>query len=294
MVRSFALLALFVVVGLVVSQDINDDFRGTWLDNFGYTWSLCSTNGGDRVEGSYSEFGIIRGDLDTDRNQLTGSWYETAFYNDTACPYGDFTFRVNGNFITGNYACWDGSEGGDWNASRIIPQVIPSLQDCVVSADSGSLAGSWGITDLNIIDICISGNQFFGSYFNNGFPTYVYGDVFYNGKLLQGSTVQELDQDTIVTGGSLIALYNDGSLYSFNWRTPITQSHVIVGDSDYHKTIENVKRVSKSASKADCQQNEFLKLGDDEDQFMYYPSSGAECSLIVGVFAIFGLLVLVL
>jgi len=291
MVRSFVLLAL-LLVGFVVAQDISDDYRGTWLDNFGYTWSLCITNGGDRVEGSYSEYGLIRGDLSSDKKDLTGSWYETSFYNETTCPYGTATFRVNGNFITGNYACWDGSSGGDWNASRIIPQVIPSLQDCVVQADSGSLVGKWGLTDINVINLCITGNQFFGSYHNNGFPTYVYGDVFYNGKLFQGSTVQQLDEDTIVTGGALISLYDDGSLYAFNWQNPITQGRVLAANPDNHKTVQNVPRISSKSKNADCQQYDFLKLGDDEDQFMYYPSSGAN-SLIVSMVAMLGLLVLV-
>jgi len=271
---SFALVAL-LLVSAVSCQNETLGFEGTWIDNFGFSWSLCVTNNGASAAGSYSQFGLMRGDLTDDQTTLTGTWYETHFYSDDVCPYGDFSFHVDGNSITGEYACWDGTSGGEWSASRIHPVQDPALSDCVAGARNGDLEGQWALSDLTNFDICINGDQFQASYEVNNNPFYAYGDVFMSGRLLQGSAVEQLRGDNIKTYGTLISLFVDDSLFSFNWVTPITTPDVLAQNPAQYDTYQFVQRKSDSSPRADCARYNYLKLGDDEDDFMYYESESS-------------------
>jgi len=273
-----------------------DDFIGVWTDNFGYTLNLCLTNGGSRLEGAYNEFGLIQADVTDAGETATGSYYETSYFSSPLCSYGRFSFSVSGNLIVGTYACWDGLSGGDWNASRVIPQETPSLADCVVLAEGGSLKGQWAKSPQvqNNWDICINGDQFEASFTSNdGQPGYQWGDIFYDGRLLQGSYSLQLDEDGHRTkGGILLTLYQDGSLFSFAWKDPITTDGILnfYDPETYrqHQTLEFIQPTG-SASKKDCSRNKFLKTGDDADYFIGFDSISTSEVLSVSVLAVFAI-----
>jgi hypothetical protein len=278
--KGLLIVALILCSGVAYGQD--DDFIGTWLDNFGYTLNLCLTNDGTRLQGSYNEYGLIQMDVTDGGASAYGSWYETSYFSDTYCPYGKASFAVTGNTIVGTYACWDGTSGGDWNASRIVPQETPTLSDCAAIARKGSLEGLW-TRDGNVINdyaICVNGDQFEASFVTeDGNDGYQWGDVFFGGRLLQGSYSYILDKaGRRQVGGTLIGLFQDDSLFTYNWKKPIEDDNIFdyTSESNTHRTLRFVERAG-STSNGQCTRNKYLKTGDDADDFAgFVYESGAE------------------
>ena len=275
------------------------DFIGVWTDTNGYTLNLCLTNGGTRLEGSFNEYGLIQADVYDNGATAIGSYYVTNYFSSPLCAYGRFSWAVDGDQISGTFACWDGLSGGDWNASRVFPQQTPSLADCVILAEGGNLEGQWAKPPQlqNDWDICVHGDQFEASFVTDGGdPGYQWGDVFYNGRLLQGSYVIQTDELGHRTkGGILISLYQDGSLFSFGWTDPITQTAILDFEDTNSEGIEHRAltfiQPTGSATSSDCSRNKFLKTGDDADQFIGFDPLTVDAGeiLTVSIMAILAL-----
>jgi len=224
----FVLFVSCLLVTLAFGQD-HDGFIGVWSDNFGQTVNLCITEGQTKLEGSYNEFGLIQGALSDFGETANGFWYETFYQTDDECPWGEFTWHVNGNKITGHWSCFDGLSGGDWNLDRIIPQQRPSDAECFVLSNDLSgddIEGAWNLDQYigngDDWDICIDGDSFVASYGEPGTvgSTYQFGRLHEDNRIARGSYVTVADNyGNIQLGGSMIFLTEETGLSSFNCKS---------------------------------------------------------------------------
>ena len=271
--KSFYSVALVLVVFLAIVQLGESSFAGTWLDSRGYTISLCITKG-DKLQGSYQEFGIIQGDISKDGTTVQGTWYE-ARNPLSACPYGGFTFKLqNSNHWEGNFDCADETNADNyiWNGDRYSPDIVPSAIDCAILSDKGKIRGAY-VVDPSIStdwDICTSGGTDYTSSYecdsNLDCFGYEEGFIYENGRVLLGGFTNVYPDGNTVDGSAIVALLNDSTLVHFQWASPITEARVIA----YSQHVAEYDiAYSNTTGKSECNRNVEIY----SDLYLHFSSS---------------------
>lgn len=215
-------------------------FAGTWRDNRGYNISICVS--GNKLQGSYSEFGFVQATLSENGTTAQGRWYEArnpfAPSSSFDCPNGGFTWKLQSSSkFLGNYDCADTNEQDnfDWEASRFSPDITPTSTDCgELWSTNDDASGAWIIDPYipSYWDICIDKqtHKYHSSYeCDTSLDCYGYETGFWyeNGKILIGSFTNYYPDGNKADGAAITALLSDGSLVHYLWAEPVTVQHVL-------------------------------------------------------------------
>ena len=198
-------LVLFCLSACVAAQWTDS----TWTDNeYGGVMYLCFE--GSDVSGSYSQYGLVRGERDG--SQVTGNWYEVG---NGDCTSGSFVWNLasNGQSFSGYWTC-DGEDNRayDWNSNRLGGSATTNDVTCA-KLRPAPVSGTWFDGNYKV-DLCVAGDEYKSSYIvPNRARGYEEGVSHRNGVIATGQYTMSDGQQ----GLSLFFHMRDGRLGNFYW-----------------------------------------------------------------------------
>jgi len=221
-----ALSLLFLFVGACVCEDLSvpgslDNFEGSYVFPDGSYLYLCQD--GVKVEGSFSEKGILRGGVSgASSSLLTGNFWTAGT---GPCVTGTFSFILQSYGVNGSYVCNAITGSIPWTATR-TSNFRPSDENCALTIDSSSkknLEGRWINNDGLELNACFikptaTVDETFQGSLERVNSDGVIVDWFLNGfwvdsgRIFLGTWYQDLS-----AGAAIFYLRNNGNVDYFWW-----------------------------------------------------------------------------
>ena len=276
---------LLLCVALIVSaQRWTSSSWSDTVESGGYGGTLYICVDGSEVNGAYSEYGIIQGELFDSSSLLSGRFYEGgagAF----SCVTGSFSLKISndGQTFTGTYTCADDEDGTEypWDEQR-VGNTPTNLQCAVLGTELA--AGFFNDGEGYRNYMCIDDNDYEASYeLEDGTEGYEYGVVYSDG-LINSGVYQESDGSV---GISLFFSLPDGSVGNFYWE--IDDDGHIDTEEDANSDLHGYDLLNRAGTSTDADCYEFAEyaVNDFFNYYFYdYESSGAVVLSIAGVFTI--------
>jgi len=249
----------------------------SWTDTeYGGVMYLCFE--GQGVSGSYSQYGVLRGERDGLR--VEGNWYEVGPGD---CDNGNFVWNLasNGRSFTGYWTCADDDEAHDWNESILGGPATTNDVSCA-KLRPAPLGGTWFDGNYKL-DLCLIGDDEYKNSFilPSRVRGYEEGVQHRNGVIVSGQYTTSAGE----RGLSLFFHMRDGRLGNFYWS---------YDDLDQINTREDmfsnlhgfdILTRERDTTIVQCESNEYLLaaqpfLEDDE-------SANASTSLVASLVALF-------
>ena len=263
----------------------------SWTDSeFGGQFNLCFD--GSVVNGAYSEYGIVYGELSSDEMTISGNFYD-AGAGQFSCVTGSFELDIatDGNSFSGVYVCEDDGTSHDWSETLVGGSSSVSSYSCAVLSSS-SIAGSYyegeSYTSNNTTyytyeaDVCVDSSEYYLSYTYDNVEGYENGVSYRNGAI--GSGLYQNEDGTY--GISLFFRLANGELGNFYWEVDNGEIDTI---SDYDTSLHGYDVITKSgdASTTECEVNNSLAIYYFDAQVIAYESSSASTISVLMVLSSF-------
>jgi hypothetical protein len=271
----------------VLSIALGQSFDGTYADSeasggYGGLLHLCVND--DKIEGMYSEFGIVQGEVTG--NFASGEWYEPGVEGQE-CTTGKFSLTLSDDArgFRGFYTCSERpSELLDWVEEK-VNFTTPSDRACARLASSGVFEGNYQSVEENA-SICTDddGDVWYSSYtrFNSGdeVPGRESGHIVLDFRVVLGTFVEQNLLGTTMRflkrGGGISTVYYGIPFGEFPSAATINPQNQ---DPDYHAYFDST--FLSDADDEDCQHNRLVDYG--ENTFFSYPLTPDSSSNVLAV-----------
>jgi len=202
--------ALALLIGTSAGQWVNSSYTDS---RFGQETYFCIY--GSRVQGSYSEIGLIQGTVAGEL--MTGVFYQAGgrYVN---CSTGTFSIvrAQDGNSFSGSYVCRDTGVSRPWTERYLGGDATVSDDKCGTLASTATPIGYWNTTNY-AVDMCVTQDTFQASFVNKiiNATGYANGEVYNSNLILPGVYAAEGNPNGVI----LFYVAYDNSLRYFYWDT---------------------------------------------------------------------------